>query len=227
MATVKKKDFIQVGYTGKFKEDGTVFDTTSEDTAKKNNLHDTAMKYGDIVICLGEGQILAGLEEQLVGKEVGKELEIEIPAEKAFGKKDAKLIKLVPTNAFRKEKIQAVPGLQVNMDGMVGTIKTVTGGRTLVDFNHPLSGKDVVYTVKITKVITDTKEKVESFLKMSLNTKDVKATIEGDAAKIEIKSDFPAEMNKVIEDKLKEIVPEIKKIEFSKEKSDKVTKSKA
>ncbi len=221
MATVNKHDFIQLGYTGRLKEDKSIFDTTNESIAKQNNLHNPAMKYGDLIICLGEGQILMGLEEQLVGKETGKEITIELAPEHAFGKKNAKLLKLVPTHVFRKENIQAMPGLQVNMDGMMGTIKTVSGGRTLVDFNHPLSGRDVVYDVKINKIITDTKEKVESYIKMQLNMKEVDAKIEGDAAKLTLKTKLPAELVKIVGDRLKEIIPEIKKVEFGTEEKKK------
>ncbi|MCH8980513.1 hypothetical protein IH922_00675 [candidate division KSB1 bacterium] len=50
--------------------------------------------------------------------------------------------------------------MQINIDGMMGIIKTAGGGRCLVDFNHPLSGKEVTYTIKVNKIITDDKEKL-------------------------------------------------------------------
>ena len=56
--------------------------------------------------------------------------------------------------------------MQLNIDGVVGTVKTVTGGRTLVDFNHPLSGRELVYEVQVKKVVTDTQQKVKHLQSM-------------------------------------------------------------
>ena len=61
----------------------------------------------------------------------------------------------LPFNAFKKQGIMPEPGMQVNVDNMTGIIKTAAGGRCLVDFNHPLSGKDLVYTIKVNKIIED------------------------------------------------------------------------
>ena len=47
-------------------------------------------------------------------------------------------------SAFKKENITTQPGLQITVDEAVGMVKTVSGGRVIVDFNHPLSGKDIV-----------------------------------------------------------------------------------
>ena len=59
------------------------------------------MKYGPIIVCLGEGQLLKGLEKELEGKEIGKEYTIELTPENALGKKDAKLIRLIPVSVFK------------------------------------------------------------------------------------------------------------------------------
>ena len=114
---------------------------------------------------------------------------------------------------FRKQNINAVPGLQVNLDGIIGTIKTVTGGRTLVDFNHPLSGKKVIYELKIIKVITTPKEKVEGMLKNLITDFDV----EEKEGKITIHSKIKDEKFKAeLEKELKTRIPEIKSITFDK-----------
>ena len=88
--TVKKDDFVELEYTGVLKDLNAVFDTTSEETAKKEGIHDPKMTYGPVSICIGQGQILQGLDSSLEGLEVGKEHELTLPPEKAFGKKDGK-----------------------------------------------------------------------------------------------------------------------------------------
>lgn len=220
---VKKKDFVEIEYTGKVKDMDVVFDTTDEKKAKENNIYDKNSFYGPIVICAGQRHVIKGLDESLEGKETGKKYTISVKPEDGFGKKDAKLIQLIGTNKFIKHNIQPMPGLQVNIDGKVGVIKTVSGGRTLVDFNHPLSGKELSYEFKINKIIEDDREKIKSIIRMSLNIKDIDADIkEGKAdIKIDIKQELPEQIKKVIADKIKELVPSVKEVAIKKKEENK------
>ena len=212
METVKKRDFIEIEYTGKIKEGNIIFDTTDEKVAKENNLqgHD----FSPAIICIGEEQVLKGIDKNLEGKDVGKEYEFDIDPEDAFGKKNAKLVQLIPTAKFRQQSIQPMPGMQLNIDGMVGTVKTVSGGRTLVDFNHPLAGKELSYKVRINKKITDNREKLSGYIKLALGTKDFEAAIENGNAKITLKNGIPKEIQEELTEKITELMPEVKKAEF-------------
>ncbi len=162
---IKKGDFIELNYTGKLAETKDVFDTTVEEVAKKEEIHGKNAKYGPVVIALGEGQLLKGLDTELVGKEIGK-YTIFIEDINGFGKKDAKLLKLVPTRVFTKENIRPYVGLQVNVDDKMGIVRSASGGRIIVDFNNPLASKDLEYDVEILRIVTDKKEQLESFFKM-------------------------------------------------------------
>lgn len=215
MAIIKKHDFVEMEYTGRLKEDNTIFDTTEEKVAKENELHNHDADYSPVVICVGEGNILHGLEEQMIGKETGKEYTFEIKSENAFGKKDAKLIQLFPMSKFRQQNIQPVPGLQLNIDGVFGVVKTVSGGRCLVDFNHPLAGRDLVYNVKINKIVDDAKEKLNSLLKMHLHIKDAEIEIKDNSADIKVKRKMPEDAQKEFKKIAEKTIPEIKNITFT------------
>jgi len=213
---MKKGDFIELEYTGKIKDMNLVFDTTSEKVAKENNIHDAKASYGPVIICIGQGHVIKGLDGQLEGKELGKEYHIELSPEQGFGKKNAKLIHLVATSKFLKQKINPMPGLQVNIDGMMGMIRTVSGGRTLVDFNHPLAGKELVYNFKSNKIIKDDEKKLKTLLKLELNLKDAKIAIkEGNATiDLNIKQNLPKPVEEKLTEHIKELIPSIKNIEF-------------
>lgn len=213
MEKVSKHDFIEIEYIGKIKEDNVVFDTTYEKVAKENNLENTS--YEPVIVCIGEEQLLKGLDKNLEGKETGKEYDIEIKPEDAFGKRNAKLIQLISTNKFKQQKIQPMPGMQLNIDGVVGTIKTVSGGRILVDFNHPLAGKELLYKIKINKKVTDDKEKLKGYLKLSLGTKDLDIELSNNNAKVSLKKEIPKEAQENLSKKITELIPNIKKIEFT------------
>jgi len=213
MANIKKGDFVEVEYTGSTKEDNLVFDTTSAEVAKKNNIYAEKMQYGPVVVCIGENQILEGLENELEGKETGKEYTIELTPEKAFGKKDAKLIRMIPVGAFKKQGIDPQPGLEVNIDGVMGLVRRVGGGRCLVDFNHPLSGKDIIYKIKANKIVTDDKEKVKSYLRLTFGSK-VDVELKEGAAEVKIEKEIPKEIQENISKKLNELVPSVNKLNF-------------
>ena len=218
---IKKKDFIEVEYTGKLKEENLVFDTTDEKKAKEMGIHSKQQSYGPIVICLGEGQILPGLEKEIEGKEPG-EYTVDLQPEDAFGKKDAKLIKMIPASAFRRQNINPEPGMQVNIDGMMGIIKTAAGGRCLVDFNHPLSGKEVSYTIKVTKIITDDKEKAKSYLSLALNSKNLPVEVKEGKAIVATDKEVPKEIQETLSKKVKELIPALKEVVFKVKEKEKV-----
>ena len=216
---VKKDDFIEIEYTGRLKEDKSIFDTTNEQTAKDAGIHNPNTGYGPIIICLGQKQLIKGLDAKLEGKETGNHT-VELPAEEAFGKKNAKLIQMVPLKKFTENKIKPFPGLQVNIDNAVGTVKSASSGRVLVDFNHPLSGKDLVYEVEIKRVVTDKKEQIDSLLKLLLGIKDAKIEITENKAKIALKQELPPEFVKELNKMIKERV-KVDEVKFAKEQEKK------
>jgi len=220
MATLKENDFAQITYTGTIKGEGIVFDTTDEKVAKDNGLHNPQASYGPLTICIGKRQGLSGLDKALIGKDVGHEFTIDIAPEDGFGRKSAKLIHLIPTGRFRKEQIQPYPGLQVNIDNQAGTIKTVSGGRTLVDFNHPLAGKELAYTVTITRLVTEPKEKLEGFMKQSLAIHGTEIAVEGNSATITLAVEIPEEIQKALSQQIKEAIPELAVITFAEKEAD-------
>lgn len=214
MERVSKKDFIEIEYTGKIKDSNAVFDTTDEKVAKENALEAHA-EFGPVIVCVGENQVLKGVDNSLEGKEIGAEYTLDVKPEGAFGAKNGKLIQMIPTSKFLQQKIQPMPGMQLNIDGILGTIKTVGGGRTLVDFNHPLAGKELSYKVKINRKIDDKKEQLVGYLKLVLAAKDLEVEINDNKAKITLKSSIPKEAQEELKSKLKEIINGINDIEFA------------
>ncbi|MEM4336528.1 MAG: peptidylprolyl isomerase [Candidatus Woesearchaeota archaeon] len=213
---IKKGDFVEIEFTGTIKETGVVFDTTSEEVAKKEGIYNPKHKYGPVVVCVGQNQLLKGLDEFVEGKEIGVEYEVLVQPQDGFGKKDAKNIKLIPTKLFTKQKISPVPGMPVNIDGVYGIIVTTTGGRTIVDFNHPLAGKELIYRFKTNKIIKDPSEKILSFINTELGIKkeDTEVNIKDGEAEIKLKINIPEEVKEIIKKRITEIIPEIKKVSF-------------
>lgn len=211
---LKKNDFVELGYTGKIKEDGFIFDTTDEKLAKEHGIHSPKTAFGPAIVCLGEGHLLPGLERRLIGLELGRHT-IELSAEEAFGKKSAALIQLIPISKFRKQQITPVPGLHVNVDGQPGIIKTVSGGRVLVDFNHPLSGKDIIYEIDAIRVVTDDAEKLKAMLALQLGLKEPEVELQEGTGTVFLPQELPEELSAPLSESLQKLTG-LKKVKFVK-----------
>ena len=158
---LEKKDFIEIEFTGKVK-DGEVFDSNvKKELEKLHHGHQHEIVAKPFIFALGEGMFIKGADEFLIGKDVG-EYKIPLTPEKAFGKRDPKLIRMVPLNEFKKNNLNPIPGSVFNFDGKVAKVLTVSSGRVIVDFNHPLAGKNLEYQVKILRKVEDLNEKVKA-----------------------------------------------------------------
>jgi FKBP-type peptidyl-prolyl cis-trans isomerase SlyD len=178
---IQKGDFIKLNYTGMF-EDGRAFDTTNEELAKKEDIFNPRGLYGGDVVIVGAGHTIEGLDEDLVGKEVGYTGKVTIPPEKAFGPSDPKLIESVSITKFKERNVH--PGMNVELDGKRGVVSRVIGRRVTVDFNSPLAGKSVDYEYTIEKLLEDETEKIQGLLALYTGMRDLEIEIVDGTAKI-------------------------------------------
>ncbi len=190
MGKIKNGDFIQLEYTGRVKESGKVFDLTDEKVAKKEDVYDEDTEYGPVTIIVGAGHLLPGLEEEIVGSEIGKKEKVSIPPEKGFGERDSSKIELVPRSIFKRKNIKPAPGMPVKVENKQGIVQSVSGGRIRVDFNHPLAGKELEYEVKSLKKIKDIKKQVKSLLDLHLGRADI-SNVKIDVNDKEVKIESP------------------------------------
>jgi FKBP-type peptidyl-prolyl cis-trans isomerase 2 len=113
------------------------------------------------IFCLGQDMFVKGVDEFLIGKEIG-EHKVELSPEKAFGKRDPKLIQMIPRKIFLQHQVNPLPGAMFNFDGNMAKVLTVSGGRVMVDFNNPIAGKEVEYKINVLRKIEDINEKIDA-----------------------------------------------------------------
>lgn len=200
---VKIGDFIELDYTARIKSNGIVFDTTIEADAKKHGIHDSKIKYKPLIIKVGQGQLVKGLDDFIVDKALGN-YTVELEPEQAFGKKNAKLLRLISIKEFHKNQIQPMPGLEVELDGNRGIVRTISGGRVIVDFNHPLSSQDIIYDISIKGIVIDPKTKVEAVLELFKIPFENTELNDGKVV-VTFKTKIPDEVSKPILDELKKL----------------------
>lgn len=220
--TLQKNDFIEIEFTGKIKNSNEVFDSNKkEELEKLHSGHNHKIDAKTLIYPLGQDMFLKGVDDFLIGKESENfpmEYKIELTPEKAFGKRNPKEVQMIPIKIFKQHNIQPIPGHSLNFDNKVGKILTVSGGRVMVDFNNALSGKDVVYEIKILRKIDDIKEKIKS-----LNEFLFRQNIEFEIKNKKLILEIPKQMNQFAElfkDKFKEILDlelEVKEVPEKKE----------
>jgi FKBP-type peptidyl-prolyl cis-trans isomerase 2 len=178
---VKNGDFIKIDYNESV--EGQIIATTDEALAKEKGIYDQETQYGPHLVVVGAGQLVAGFEEDLIGKEIGHSGSIEIPPEKAFGTHDPKKVETVSITKFKEEKPHV--GMRVGMEGKYGVITRIIGRKVSIDFNHPLADKTIVYDYKINSAIDDSQEKLKSLIK-TFSRMDLETRIENNAAVITV-----------------------------------------
>ena len=161
---IKKSDFIIIDYTGKVKETGEVFDTTSEEIAKEKKLYKEGDLYEPRLVVAGEGWMLKALDDALLTFKLKKTETVEIPPENAFGNRDPEKVKLVPIRRLAARGITPRLGAQIEYDKRLATVRTMGSGRVTLDFNPPLAGKTLVYEVTVQKQLKTTEEKVSALV---------------------------------------------------------------
>ena len=101
---------------------------------------------------MGKGQIIPGLENALVGMNEGESGDIMVKAADAYGDVNPEAMQTLPKEQF--EGVDLVEGMTLYGQGEDGqtvqvTVKSFNDTEVNVDFNHPLAGKDLMFSVTV------------------------------------------------------------------------------
>ena len=143
---IKKGDKVKVHYIGRLVS-GEIFDTSMEDVAKEEGIYNPERVYEPIEFVVGEGNLIEGFEEAVVGMNIGDEKTVTIPAEKAYGERNEMLVQKVPASAFEGADFEPEVGMMILAEGIPAIITEVTDEYVTLDFNHELAGEDLVFTI--------------------------------------------------------------------------------
>ncbi len=133
------------------REEGEVFDTTDVDVALAEDVYHDHRDYKPLEFRVGEGNVVEGLDEAVVGMERGEEKTVEVEPERAFGERDPDEVVEFPREMFDDEEVEE-DTLVGTEDGRTGWVVDVSRDTVTVDFNHELSGKSVRFEVKLLDV---------------------------------------------------------------------------
>lgn len=221
---MKDGDFVRISYTGKIASTGAVFETTDEAAARQANIFTPKARYGHKVVALGFGQMIRGLEEAVRTLSPGKQGSFLLPPKKAFGERREDLVRVLPISKFSSQGVSPTPGMMVLLDSVAAKVKSVGAGRVTVDFNHPLAGENVVYSIRLEEVISDTGKKVQALLDSALLEADCK--VNGSSLEVKFRNREDTRDQGIMEQaflaSVKAYIPEISEIrQLGEEKKEK------
>lgn len=123
--------------------DGTVLDSTKEKAPA--------------TFVAGDGNLLPGFEKSIFGLKAGDKRSVVLDAEQAFGPYNDDNLQRMHRSRF-KQDIKLEPGVVISFADKSnaetpGVIKSIEGDDVVIDFNHPLAGRDLTFEVEIINVV--------------------------------------------------------------------------
>lgn len=133
---------VEVHYTGKH-ESGEIFDSSLTRNQTLN-------------VNVGTGQVIPGFENALIGMTVGEKKTVTIEPKDGYGEKIQEAIQEMPLENL-PEGIEAGANLQGSGpqgQPIMAVVESVdTDNKTaMVDFNHPLAGKTIIFDIELVQI---------------------------------------------------------------------------
>lgn len=142
---------VKIGYTGTL-ADGSTFDSSEG---------------GDpLEFMIGGGQMIPQFEQNLIGLKKGDTKTFTIAAADAYGVRDEAALQEVPLESFGD--LELTQGMQLAtsnpMTGeqMIVTVAELKKTSAVIDFNHPLAGKDLTFAIEVVEVRKPTKDELSA-----------------------------------------------------------------
>ncbi|MDN3620356.1 peptidylprolyl isomerase [Polaribacter undariae] len=141
MSQVKANNTVKVHYTGKL-SDGQVFDTSEGKEP--------------IEFVLGQGQLIPGFEQGLIDMKVNEKKTITIAKEEAYGEVNDQLIQEID-RANLPQDMEPKVGMGLVSKSPEGQemnlmIVEVKDKSVVIDGNHPLAGRDLVFDLEVVEI---------------------------------------------------------------------------
>ncbi len=114
---------------------------------------------------VGHGNIISGLEREMIGMKVGESKDVVVQAADGYGEYDDEAYMDVPRGEFPQD-MPVEEGLELSVRDDQGQsryarIDGIEGDTVTLNFNHPLAGDELHFNVKIVELREPTNEELE------------------------------------------------------------------
>ena len=140
MKQIELNSTVTVHYTGKL-EDGTIFDSSL--TEGREPLSTT----------LGQGSLIQGFEKALIDMVEGEKKTVNIPSSEAYGDINPTLVAEVPKDRVPEGVEEGAMLQTMTQQGPMNVlVKEIKDDVVVIDANHPLAGKDLIFDLEVISV---------------------------------------------------------------------------
>jgi FKBP-type peptidyl-prolyl cis-trans isomerase SlpA len=140
MKKIDVNSTVSVNYTGRL-EDGTVFDSSLNPGREP------------LSATLGQGALIPGFEKGLLGMSVGESKTVNIPCIEAYGELNEQLIAEVPKDRVPEGVTEGQMLQTTTQQGPMNVVvKEVKDDVVILDANHPLAGKDLIFDLEVISI---------------------------------------------------------------------------
>lgn len=145
MQKITGNEEVSITLIGKL-ENGEIFESSGADVP--------------LNLSLGSNTLFPALERAMIGMEPGQTRTIQLPPDQAFGPHHKDLVQTLERSSF-STSITPVPGmvlaLKIDRNGesqqVPATVVSVNEQTVVVDYNHPLAGKPLIFTVTLHSIV--------------------------------------------------------------------------
>lgn len=143
MSIAKKNDRVRVHYVGVLPD---------------NNVFDSSIDSDPIEFVIGDGQMLSGFENAVIGMRIGEKKSVLIKKEDAYGDYDPVLVQVVSKTDL-PVKFNPEPGMLLQISDDDGsnakqvTVTKVNENAITLDGNHSLAGKDLTFDIELIEIL--------------------------------------------------------------------------
>ncbi len=135
---------------------------TLQDANTKEQL-DTNVGQAPLEFITGKGHIIPGLESNLIGLESGSKTDVMVMPADGYGEINEEAYQTLPKEQFAG--IDLVEGMTLYGTGENGetvqvNVKEIAENEVTIDYNHPMAGKTLMFTVAVMSVRAATEEEV-------------------------------------------------------------------
>jgi FKBP-type peptidyl-prolyl cis-trans isomerase SlyD len=156
-------EFVEIEYTARIADGGTVVDTTDPSVAAESGL-DGIDAGGPVVVIVGEGHVFEPVEDAITEMRPDESRTVQVPPADAFGETDPNRRRAVDADVLARETIEQ--GDRVSIDGQVGHVDSVEDGTVTLDFNHPLAGVTLEYDLRVVGRIVGLNDRTDALLRL-------------------------------------------------------------
>ena len=147
MIQAKEGDNVKVHYTGRL-ESGEIFDSSEHG--------DCECPGEPLEFTVGDGNVIPGFDQAVVGMAVGDSRTVHIPMDEAYGPRMEEMVASIPRADLPPDlNPQIGQQLEVTRDNgetFPVLVTEITDESVTLDANHPLAGRDLIFDIRLVAI---------------------------------------------------------------------------